>query len=98
MIGQIAAALGRADVIWFLVAVVLHLAGQAVRGLAWHGVLHAIWPGSRRRSVCAWHMCGAGVTGLLSSRGGDLMRLALARRELPHASFTALTGTLVPAA
>lgn len=95
MTRQIAAALGGADVIWLVIAVVLHLAGQAARGLAWHGVLHALWPGSRRRSVCAWHMCGAGVTGVLSSRGGDLLRLLLARRELPQASCTALAGTLV---
>jgi len=95
MTGQIAAALSRADVIWIVVAVVLHLAGQAARGLAWHGVLHWSWPGSRRRSVCAWHMCGAGLTGVLSSRGGDVVRLALARRELHDASVPALAGTLV---
>src|SRR4051794_21923105 len=95
MTGQIAAALTRADVIWIVIAVVLHLGGQAARGLAWHGVLHWSWPGSRRRSVCAWHMCGAGLTGVLSTRGGDVARLALARRELPQASWPALAGTLV---
>jgi hypothetical protein len=95
MSGQIAAALGRADVIWIVLAVVLHLAGQAARGLAWHGVLHRSWPGSRRRSVCAWHVCGAGLTGVLSARGGDVVRLALARRELREASVPALAGTLI---
>lgn len=95
MTGQIAAALGRADVVWIVVAVVLHLAGQAARGLAWHGVLHWSWPGSKRRSVCAWHMCGAGLTGVLSSRGGDVVRLGLARRELHDASVPALAGTLI---
>jgi Lysylphosphatidylglycerol synthase TM region len=95
MTGQIAAALARADVFWLISAVVLHFAGQVARGLAWHGVLHWSWPGSRRRSVCAWHMCGAGVTGVLSSRGGDVVRLVLARRVLREASLPALGGTLV---
>jgi hypothetical protein len=95
MTGQITAALSRADVIWIVAALVLHLAGQAARGLAWHGVLHWSLPGSRRRSVCAWHMCGAGLTGVLSSRGGDVVRLALARRELHDAGVPALAGTLV---
>jgi len=95
MTGQIAAALTRADVIWIVIAVVLHLGGQGVRGLAWHGVLHWSWPGSRRRSVCAWHMCWAGMTGVLSSRGGDVVRLALARRELHDATVPALAGSLL---
>src|SRR5262249_23940197 len=92
---QIAAALGSADVVWIVVAVALHLAGQGVRGLAWHGVLHWSWPGSRRRSVCAWHLCGAGLSGVLSSRGADVVRLGLARRELHDASVPALAGTLI---
>jgi Lysylphosphatidylglycerol synthase TM region len=95
MTGQIAAALARADVVWIVLAVVLHLGGQAVRGLAWHGVLHWSWPGSRRRSVCAWHVCGAGLTGAFSSRGGDVVRLALARRELHDATVPALAGSLL---
>ena len=40
-------------------------------------------------------MCGAGLSGMLSSRGGDVVRLALARRELRNASWPGLAGTLV---
>jgi hypothetical protein len=79
---------------WLSVALVLHVCGQACRGLAWRGVLHAAWPGVTRRRACAWHMCGAGLTGVLSVRGGDAVRMAAARRELPRATWAALAGTL----
>ena len=79
---------------WLIAALVLHVSGQACRGLAWRGVLHAAWPGVTRRRACAWHMCGAGLTGVLSVRGGDAVRMALAKRELPKATWAALAGTL----
>jgi hypothetical protein len=79
---------------WLAAALVLHVCGQACRGLAWRGVLNAAWPGVTRRRVCTWHICGAGLTGVLSVRGGDAVRIALAKRELPEATWAALAGTL----
>jgi Lysylphosphatidylglycerol synthase TM region len=79
---------------WLTAALVLHVCGQACRGLAWRGVLRAVWPDVQRRRVCAWHMCGAGLTGVLSVRGGDAVRMALAKRELPRATWAALAGSL----
>jgi hypothetical protein len=75
-------------------AVALHVAGQACRGLAWRGVLVAAWPAVTRRHACAWHVCGAGLSGVLSARGGDAVRIALARRDIDRASVPALAGTL----
>jgi hypothetical protein len=57
-------------------------------------VLHSPWPGVTRRRVCAWHICGAGLTGVLSVRGGDAVRMALAKRELPESTWAALAGSL----
>ena len=37
---------------------------------------------------------GAGLTGVLSARGGDAVRMGLAKRELPQATWPALGGTL----
>jgi hypothetical protein len=45
--------------------------------------------------VCAWHVCGSGLSGVLSPRGGDAVRMGLAKRELPGATWPALAGTLV---
>src|SRR5690348_7674070 len=75
-------------------AVVLHIAGQVCRGAAWRGVLVAAGPGVARRRVCAWHVCGAGLSGGRSARGGDAVRIALARREIDRATVPALAGTL----
>jgi Lysylphosphatidylglycerol synthase TM region len=75
-------------------AVALHVSAQLCRGLAWHGVLSAPWPGVTRRRACAWHVCGSGLSGVLSTRGGDAARIALARRDLRGATWPALAGTL----
>ena len=75
-------------------AVALHVAAQASRGIAWRGVLAASWPAVTRRRACAWHVCGAGLGGVLSARGGDAVRIALAKRDLRDATWPALAGTL----
>ena len=75
-------------------AVVLHVGAQVCRGLAWHGVLAAAWPGVTRRRACAWHVCGSGLSGLFSVRGGEAVRIALAKRDLRDATWPGLAGTL----
>jgi len=75
-------------------AVALHVGAQVCRGVAWRGVLVAAWPGVSRRRACAWHVCGAGLSGVLSTRGGDAVRIALAKRDLRDATWPALAGTL----
>jgi hypothetical protein len=90
----LAGAVADAHVGWLLAAVLLHVGGQLTRGFAWGGVLAAAWPGVSRRRACAWHICGAGLTGVLSARGGDVVRIGLAKRELEGASWPALGGTL----
>jgi hypothetical protein len=90
----LADAVSDAHVGWLLAAVGLHVAGQLARGLAWAGVLRAAWRDVSPRRACAWYVCGAGLTGVLSARGGDLVRMGLAKRELPSASWPALAGTL----
>ncbi len=92
--GALADALGRADVALLAAAVLMHVCAQVSRGIAWRGVLSASWPEVTRRRAVAWHLCGAGLTGVLSARGGDAVRIALAKRELGDASWPALAGTL----
>lgn len=75
-------------------AVALHVAAQVSRGVAWRGVLSASWPQVTRRRACAWHVCGAGLAGVLSARGGDAVRIALAKRDLRDTTWPALAGTL----
>src|SRR4051812_42745035 len=91
---RLLAALAGAHAGLLVAAIALHVGGQACRGLAWRGVLAAAWPGVTRRRACAWHVCGAGMSGVLSARGGDAVGIALARRQLDGASWPALAGTL----
>jgi hypothetical protein len=90
----LADAVSDAHVGWLLAAVGLHVAGQLSRGFAWAGVLRAAWRDVPPRRACAWYVCGAGLTGVLSARGGDAVRMGLAKRELPEATWPALAGTL----
>src|SRR6478672_3437523 len=83
-----------AQIGWLVLAVVLHVCGQVSRGVAWRGVLAASWPHVTRRRACTWYVCGAGLSGLLSARGGDAVRAALGKRELERATWPALAGTL----
>lgn len=92
---DVAVALGRTQPGWLLAAITLHVGGQVCRGVAWQEVLRPTWPEVTRRRVCRWHVCGAGLTGVLSPRGGDAARIILARRELPGATCAALAGSLV---
>jgi hypothetical protein len=87
-------ALAGAQIGWLVLAVLLHVGGQASRGVAWRGVLAANWPEVTRRRACAWYVCGAGLSGVLSARGGDAVRVTLAKRELKGATWPALAGTL----
>jgi hypothetical protein len=80
-----------------IVGVLAHLAGQLARGLAWHGALRAAHPAGtpiRRRDVLRAWVAGAGVTGVVSVRGGDVVRMLALRPRLPGTSCATLAGTL----
>jgi hypothetical protein len=91
---QLADAVADAHAAWLLAAVGLHVAGQLARGLAWGAVLRTAWSDVSARRACAWWVCGAGLTGVLSARGGDAVRMCLAKREVPDATWPALAGTI----
>src|SRR4051812_36453118 len=74
--------------------VLLHLAGQLARGRAWHAVIHAADIAARRRDVLRAWVAGAGVTGIVSARGGDVVRVLMLKRRLPGTTCATLAGTL----
>ncbi len=82
---------------WLAAGAVLHVAAQLARGLAWRGALAPLAPGGAprcpRRVAACW-ITGAGLSGLLSARGGDVVRIGLVRRLVPGAPVAALAGTL----
>ena len=94
-IDDVAEAISGGAVGWLLPALCIHITAQVCRSFGWYHALDASWPGVSRRRAAAWYVAGAGLSGLLSGRGGDAVRLALAKRELPDASWPALVGTAV---
>ncbi len=82
---------------WLAAGAVLHVAAQVARGLAWRGALAPLAPPGPRlcpRRVAGCWIAGAGLSGLLSTRGGDVVRIGLVRRLVPGAPVAALVGTL----
>jgi uncharacterized membrane protein YbhN (UPF0104 family) len=94
---DLAGGLAGADPRWLLLGVLLHLGNQVARGCGWFAVVRVACPGTpvrRRDTIGAW-VAGAGAGGVLSSRGGDAVRLLLLHRVTPSTGYPVLTGTLV---
>jgi len=91
-------ALAGASVGWLALGVLLHLANQAVRGRGWFAIVRAANPGDeslrRRDAILAW-VAGAGAGGVVSARGGDLVRVLLLGRRAQDTRSSVLAGTLV---
>src|ERR671938_666992 len=80
---------------WLVLGVALHLANQVARGRGWHAVVRSACaaPPRKRDAIAAW-VAGAGAGGVVSARGGDVVRvLVLGRRMAGERAV--LAGTLV---
>src|SRR4051794_34198365 len=81
---------------WLVLGVALHLANQVARGRGWFAVVRSACdatPPRGRDAIAAW-VAGAGAGGVVSARGGDLVRvLVLGRRMAGERAV--LAGTLV---
>jgi glycosyltransferase 2 family protein len=80
---------------WIAVAVVINLASVAARAVAWHLVVNQALPEPhpRHRVVLAAFCVGLLANAVLPARAGEIARVAVLRRRLPHGSGT--TATLV---
>ena len=94
---ELADGLAGADVRWLVLGVLLHLGNQVARGCGWFAVVRIACPAEpvrRRDTVGAW-VAGAGAGGVVSSRGGDAVRLLLLHGGTPATGYPVLAGTLV---
>jgi uncharacterized membrane protein YbhN (UPF0104 family) len=82
---------GLADIGWgsLVIALVLSLAMQIARGHAWANAIRAAYPNERvsERRVVAAFLIGAGLNGILPARGGDAMKVVLAKRSIERSSY-----------
>jgi uncharacterized membrane protein YbhN (UPF0104 family) len=87
------------DVKWEFVALALccHLFKVVVASRGWRNVVAAAYPDRavRWRSMLGAYLAAAGVNALAPARGGDVVRLALAKRRIRDSTYTTLAATLV---
>jgi uncharacterized membrane protein YbhN (UPF0104 family) len=78
-------------------AVVCHLCRIACRTRAWRNIVRAAYPDRRvrYRDVFAAYAAGIGANAIVPGRGGDLLRLYIARHRVEDSSYPTLGATLL---
>lgn len=78
------------------VAVALHIANVVVRAHAWRNIVAAAYPAERVRKhkIFLAYAAGAGVNAVSPWRGGELLRLSLARRSVSTSTYSGLASTV----
>ena len=84
---------------FLVLALGLSLALQLCRAHAWSNSLRAAYPdsGFREREVTAAFLIGAGLNGVLPAKGGEAIKIVLAKRSVPGSSYPASTHTCTEA-
>lgn len=99
-IGNFGHYLGQVELPYLVIALLLSLALQLCRAHAWANALRAAYPtGVSERGVVGAFLVGAGLNGILPARGGDAVKILLAKRSVRGASYPAIISSfavLVP--
>ena len=90
---------GLTSVSWgaLALAVLCHLAKLTARTRAWRNVVAAAYPNTnvRWRSIFGAYVSGVAVNALLPARGGDVLKLYLAKHRVEGSRYPTLGSTLV---
>ena len=80
---------------YLALALALSLALQLCRAHAWSNSLRAAYPesGFREREVAAAFLIGAGLNGILPAKGGEAIKIVLAKRSVPGSSYPAIISS-----
>lgn len=78
-------------------AAACHVLKMVVRTRAWRNILAAAHPGAtvRWRGIFGAYAAGAAANAIVPARGGDALKLYLARRQIASSSYPTLVATLV---
>jgi uncharacterized membrane protein YbhN (UPF0104 family) len=78
-------------------ALVCHVVKLVFRAGAWRAIVRAAYPDERFkfRSAFGAYVAGVGVNSIVPARGGDVVKMYLAKHRLPEASYSTLAPTLV---
>jgi uncharacterized protein (TIRG00374 family) len=87
------------DIKWtpFAVALGFLLAMQLCRAWAWRNVLLAAYPGERISftHLAAAYLAGAGINAVVPAHAGDVTKVFLVKRQIPHSSYPAVTSSFL---
>jgi uncharacterized membrane protein YbhN (UPF0104 family) len=87
------------DIRWapFAIALGFLLAMQLCRAWAWRNVLRAAYPGERISftHLSAAYLAGAGINAVIPAHAGDVTKVFLVKRQIPHSSYPAVTSSFL---
>jgi uncharacterized membrane protein YbhN (UPF0104 family) len=78
-------------------ALACHATKLVFRSWAWRAIVNAAYPSSplKFRSALGAYVAGVGVNSIVPARGGDIVKMYLARQRIEGGSYFTLTPTLV---
>ncbi|MGH2951947.1 MAG: lysylphosphatidylglycerol synthase domain-containing protein [Solirubrobacterales bacterium] len=90
-----AESLARIELPYLAAALALSLGLQLCRAHAWANALRAAYPGGAvsERGVIASFVVGAGMNGILPARGGDALKIVLAKTSVRGSSYPAIISS-----
>jgi uncharacterized membrane protein YbhN (UPF0104 family) len=82
---------------WLAVGVLCHLAKLLAVSRAWRNIIRAAYPDRpvRWRQMFGAYVAGTGVNALIPARGGDVVRLYLAKHRIDGSTYTTLVSTSI---
>ena len=80
---------------WLAIGILCHLCKLLAVSRAWRNIIQAAYPDRRVRwrQIFGSYVAGTGVNALIPARGGDVVRLFLAKRRVEGSTYTTLVST-----
>src|SRR2546423_15070417 len=80
---------------WLVIGLACHLCRLLAVSRAWRNIVKAAYPDRRVpwRQMFGAYVAGTGVNALIPARGGDVVRLYLAKHRIEGATYTTLVST-----
>jgi uncharacterized membrane protein YbhN (UPF0104 family) len=80
---------------WLALGILCHLCKLVAVSRAWRNIVQAAYPDRpvRWRQMFGAYVAGTGVNAIIPARGGDVVRLFLARRRIEGSTYTTLVST-----
>jgi uncharacterized membrane protein YbhN (UPF0104 family) len=82
---------------WLAIGILCHLCKLLAVSRAWRNIVQAAYPDRdvRWRQMFGAYVAGTGVNAVIPARGGDVVRLFLAKRRIEGSTYTTLVSTSV---